>query len=91
MNIKKIVILAISFIFSVTFFEVAWAQQTLGNFAEGLPALTIKNNSDTEQTYSLSLQILALMTGLTLLPSIVLGATSFTRISHTISVTKLLK
>ena len=44
------------------------------NFA-GLPALTIKNNSDTEQTYSLSLQILALMTGLTSF-FIVLGATS---------------
>ena len=86
MNIKKLVILAISFIFSVTFFEAAWAQGDLRNFAEGLPALTIKNNSDTEQTYSLSLQILALMTGLTLLPSIVLGATSFTRIIIVLSI-----
>ena len=86
MNIKKLVILAISFIFSVTFFEAAWAQEDLRNFAEGLPALTIKNNSDTEQTYSLSLQILALMTGLTLLPSIVLGATSFTRIIIVLSI-----
>tara|TARA_E500000178_G_scaffold196619_1_gene194649 strand:+ start:198 stop:977 length:780 start_codon:yes stop_codon:yes gene_type:complete len=86
MNIKKLVILAISFIFSVTFFEAAWAQGDLKNFAEGLPALTIKNNSDTEQTYSLSLQILALMTGLTLLPSIVLGATSFTRIIIVLSI-----
>ena len=86
MNIKKLIILAISFIFSVTFFEAAWAQEDLRNFAEGLPALTIKNNSDTEQTYSLSLQILALMTGLTLLPSIVLGATSFTRIIIVLSI-----
>ena len=86
MNIKKLIILAISFIFSVTFFEPAWAQEELRNFAEGLPALTIKNNSDTEQTYSLSLQILALMTGLTLLPSIVLGATSFTRIIIVLSI-----
>ena len=86
MNIKKLVILAISFIFSVTFFEAAWAQEDLRNFAEGLPALTIKNNSDTEQTYSLSLQILALMTGLTLLPSVVLGATSFTRIIIVLSI-----
>jgi flagellar biosynthetic protein FliP len=86
MNIKKLVILAISFVFSVTCFEVAWAQEDLRNFAEGLPALTIKNNSDTEQTYSLSLQILALMTGLTLLPSIVLGATSFTRIIIVLSI-----
>ena len=86
MNIKKLVILAISFIFSVTLFEAAWAQEDLRNFAEGLPALTIKNNSDTEQTYSLSLQILALMTGLTLLPSVVLGATSFTRIIIVLSI-----
>ena len=86
MNIKKLIILAISFIFSVTFFEPAWAQEELRNFAEGLPALTIKNNGDSEQTYSLSLQILALMTGLTLLPSIVLGATSFTRIIIVLSI-----
>ncbi len=86
MNIKKLVIPAISFIFSLAFFEAAWAQEELRNFAEGLPALTIKNNGDTEQTYSLSLQILALMTGLTLLPSIVLGATSFTRIIIVLSI-----
>ena len=86
MNIKKLIIPATSFIFLVTLFEPAWAQEELRNFAEGLPALTIKNNGDSEQTYSLSLQILALMTGLTLLPSIVLGATSFTRIIIVLSI-----
>ncbi|GIR95908.1 MAG: hypothetical protein CM15mP98_08780 [Paracoccaceae bacterium] len=45
-----------------------------------------KDNGENEQTYSLSLQILALMTGLTLLPSIVLGATSFTRIIIVLSI-----
>ena len=58
----------------------AFAQNGISNFAEGLPALKVESNGDAETTYSLSLQILALMTGLTLLPSIVLGATSFTRI-----------
>jgi flagellar biosynthetic protein FliP len=86
MNTKKLIILAISFIYSFVFFDAAFAQEELRNFAEGLPALTIKSNSDTEQTYSLSLQILALMTGLTLLPSIVLGATSFTRIIIVLSI-----
>ena len=47
MNIKKLNILVVSFICSVVFFEAAWAQEELRNFAEGLPALTIKSNSDT--------------------------------------------
>ena len=66
--------------------DTAFAQNGLSNFAEGLPALKIQSNGDAETTYSLSLQILALMTGLTLLPSIVLGATSFTRIIIVLSI-----
>ncbi len=46
----------------------------------GLPAITVENNADGGQSYSLSLQVLALMTGLTLLPGILLTMTSFTRI-----------
>ena len=64
----------------------AFAQNGISNFAEGLPALKVESNGDAETTYSLSLQILALMTGLTLLPSIVLGATSFTRIIIVLSI-----
>ena len=45
-----------------------------------LPALTLTPNPDGSQTYTLSLQILALMTALTMLPAIVLMMTSFTRI-----------
>ena len=37
-------------------------------------------------TYSLSLQILALMTALTVLPSLVLGMTSFTRVIIVLSI-----
>ena len=67
----------------------------------GIPAFSI-NEGDGGSTYSLSLQILALMTALTMLPSLVLGMTSFTRIiivlsilrqamgtqSHTVSVSR---
>jgi flagellar biosynthetic protein FliP len=47
--------------------------------APGLPAVTLTTNGQGTQ-YSLTLQILALMTVLTLLPSLLLMMTSFTRI-----------
>ena len=46
----------------------------------GLPALTVTPQADGGETWSLSLQILALMTALTLLPGALLLMTSFTRI-----------
>lgn len=46
----------------------------------GLEALTITTNEDGGQSYSLTLQVLILMTMLTLLPAIFLMMTSFTRI-----------
>jgi flagellar biosynthetic protein FliP len=46
----------------------------------GLPALTVKQAGGGGQTYSLTLQVLLLMTALTLLPAIVLMMTAFTRI-----------
>jgi flagellar biosynthetic protein FliP len=51
----------------------------------GIPAFSI-NEGDGGSTYSLSLQILALMTALTMLPSLVLGMTSFTRIIIVLSI-----
>ncbi|MBN8735174.1 MAG: flagellar type III secretion system pore protein FliP [Xanthomonadales bacterium] len=48
--------------------------------AQGLPALTVHASGDGGQTWSLSMQLLALMTALTLLPAILLMMTSFTRI-----------
>ena len=48
--------------------------------AFGLPAVTSVEELNGETTYSLSLQILILMTALTVLPSLVLGMTAFTRI-----------
>lgn len=46
----------------------------------GIPAISIDANADGSQTYTLSLQVLALMTGLTLLPAMLMMLTSFTRI-----------
>lgn len=53
--------------------------------AQGIPALTLSEGQDGTR-YSLSLQILALMTALTVLPSIVLGMTAFTRIIIVLSI-----
>lgn len=47
---------------------------------EGLPAVTVKTNSDGSQEYTVTLQILILMTLLTFLPAILMMMTSFTRI-----------
>ena len=52
----------------------------MNGLAAGLPALVANDVADGSTSYSLSLQILALMTALTVLPSLVLGMTSFTRI-----------
>ena len=46
----------------------------------GLPAITVENTADGGQEYSLSLQVLALMTAITVLPGLLLTMTSFTRI-----------
>ena len=53
---------------------------------EGLEALTITESANGTKTYSLSLKILALMTALTILPSLVLGMTAFTRIIIVMSI-----
>ncbi len=48
--------------------------------ADGLPALTVHTAAGGGQSYSMSLQLLALMTALTLLPALLLTMTAFTRI-----------
>ena len=52
----------------------------------GLPALSSTVGENGEATYSLSLQILVLMTVLTVVPSIVLGMTAFTRVIIVLSI-----
>ncbi len=53
--------------------------------AQGIPALTL-SGEEGARTYSLSLQILALMTAITVLPSLVLGMSAFTRIIIVLSI-----
>jgi flagellar biosynthetic protein FliP len=48
--------------------------------AQGIPALQVSGAAGGGQTYSVTLEVLALMTVLTLLPAILLMMTSFTRI-----------
>ena len=52
----------------------------------GLKALTITTAANGEQSYSVSIQILALMTALTLLPAALMMMTSFTRIIIVLSI-----
>ena len=60
--------------------------QAIGDpIASGFPALNVSTNGDTTE-YSFPLQILLLMTALTVLPSLVLGMTSFTRIIIVMSI-----
>ena len=86
--IRKIVILFFSLIgFFLLYINPAAAQSALDAGLSGLPALNISNGSgETGTTYSLSLQILALMTALTVLPSLLLGMTSFTRVIIVLSI-----
>ena len=50
-------------------------------FAEpGIPAFTVETDAEGNQDYTLTMQILMLMTGLTLLPAALIGMTSFLRI-----------
>ena len=77
-------------IFIAAFFSISCAlgmpalAQSLSAF--GLPAVTSVEELNGETTYSLSLQILMLMTALTVLPSLVLGMTAFTRIIIVLSI-----
>ena len=59
----------------------------LSAFAEpALPAVVIEDTAGGGKTYSLSIQVLALMTVLSLLPALLLMVTSFTRIIIVLSI-----
>ena len=62
------------------------AQEIISSLSGGFPALNVTESGEGETQYSLSLQILALMTSLTVLPSLVLGMTSFTRVIIVLSI-----
>ncbi|MFT5675540.1 MAG: flagellar biosynthetic protein FliP [Paraglaciecola sp.] len=54
--------------------------------APGIPALTITDNPNGTQEYTMTLQVLAIMTSLSLLPAFVMMMTSFTRIIIVLSI-----
>lgn len=53
---------------------------------QGMSAVTVTTNADGSQEYSLTLQVLALMTALSFLPAMVIMMTSFTRIIVVLSI-----
>jgi flagellar biosynthesis protein FliP len=67
-----------------------FAQDTLGtsgatpastqNLFNGIPAMSVTTDADGTQQYTVTIQILAIMTALTLLPAMAMMMTSFTRI-----------
>ncbi len=65
---------------------ISFSQEAITNIVKGFPAINVTDNGSGETQYSLSLQILALMTGLTILPSLILGMTSFTRVIIVLSI-----
>ena len=80
---KLIKVISIS---TVLFMISAFSSQAFGESGfTGFPALNVSSNGNTTE-YSFPLQILLLMTGLTVLPSLLLGMTSFTRIIIVMSI-----
>jgi flagellar biosynthetic protein FliP len=67
-------VLACAALLSVTLLPVAASAEP------GLPALTVQTAAGGGQSYSLTLQVLLLMTAISLLPAIILMMTAFTRI-----------
>ncbi|MDF1589411.1 MAG: flagellar type III secretion system pore protein FliP [Gammaproteobacteria bacterium] len=59
---------------------------TLVSAEPGVPAVTVTTAEDGGQSYTVTLQILALMTALTLLPAALIMMTSFTRIIIVLSI-----
>src|SRR5690554_7926839 len=74
----------VSLLAAVLLIAVVWAQPAVAQdellTTGGLPAVSVTTAADGTQQYSVTLQILALMTVLTLLPAIAMMMTSFTRI-----------
>lgn len=62
-------------IFSITIFP------SMLNAATGMPILSVSTNESGDQQYSVTLQILGLMTLLTFLPAIIMMMTSFIRVT----------
>lgn len=68
----------ILFPFLLIAITILWAETPA--YAAGIDAVTVVTNKQGGQTYSVTIQILALMTMLTVLPALLLTMTAFTRI-----------
>ncbi len=79
--IKSLLNLTLFLLLLVFSTNIAFGNEVLN----GLPALSVSQNGNKTE-YSLPLQILILMSALTILPSLVLGMTSFTRIIIVMSI-----
>ena len=93
---KRNCIVSVSFLLFLFFFHSSFAQEQVDTAEQlldsppaeqigfepiaGLPAVTVTTNSDGSQDYTITLQILMLMTALTFLPALLMMMTSFTRI-----------
>ena len=86
---KKFKMMLKVFIASIPIFLIAkigLTQEIVDGISRGIPAISVLDKGSDVTEYSLSLQILALMTGITVLPSLVLGMTSFTRVIIVLSI-----
>ena len=70
----------------LVFLTLAIAPGVMAAQGTGLPAVTLSSNPDGSQEYSITLQVLALMTVLSFIPAIVIMMTSFTRIVVVLSI-----
>jgi len=78
--ISGIILAPISFVILVLMPEIAFAADP------GIPALSMSTGANGEQTYTLTLQIVALMTMITLMPAGLMMMTAFTRIIIVLSI-----
>lgn len=62
------------------------APAKVSNLLPGIPAMHVKTNKDGSQDYTVTLQILAVMTLLTLLPAFLMMMTAFTRITIVLAI-----
>ena len=67
-------------ILKTVFFLVLTLSPILSWAMPGIPAFTVETDAEGSQDYTLTMQILLLMTGLTLLPAALIATTSFLRI-----------
>ena len=58
----------------------------VSNLLPGIPAVHVKTNKDGTQDYTVTLQILAVMTALTMLPAFLMMMTAFTRITIVLAI-----